>query len=589
MKIKDIMVIVAVALMTGGCSQQDDGLRQGDLVPIRLSASIDGSNTRTTDPTADTDDDTQDTQFLAGQAVDAYIKVKGGSWVTGLSSTTPRHFAAEGDGRLTRKSGEATDYYPMDATPVVIYAVHPSYTSAADFTVSTDQTNAADYAASDLCYSKTTEYNRQEAANTLSFNHVMSKLIVHVDVTGLGGTPTVSNLKVRAKTKTTMTYPTGSGDDYSLGTATTPAYISMNEDGAVIIPPQTTSAVGDVRISFSVSGFGPIAYEFPADFTFAPNTEYNYTVKVGASITVTSSIATWGSGVNADVTKNKAVQIGRPKLPIEYVADYNMTDASHMATADVPSQTAYFTWNVPATLNAFKNGTAVSGYHLPTKRELGSIFPPYRSYNSTNTSVDTDILDPEGPRIATGIGKKLNMGEIVAWGVTNNNGSYSFDVNQTFYNDYNSPDDADHIYTYYGLRFREKDGSIYKNGRYTCAYRYQYYSDATNTANNYLTVKVKYVGFNQSIDIDVISDEGWWSSWDFMKSFAVTGSGPTDGQYHAAGSYPNTTAQERIYFQSCTPISSGYWCTILGPSLFMVGEAATTSYSFPVRLFKDAD
>ena len=581
MKIKDIMAIVAVAVMTGGCNQQDDGLRQGNLVPIRLSASIDGNNTRTTVPTADTDDDTQDTQFLTGQAVDAYIKVKGGSWMTGLSSTTPRHFEAEGDGRLTRKSGEATDYYPMDATPVVIYAVHPSYTSAADFTVSTDQTNAADYAASDLCYSKTTEYNRQEAANTLSFNHVMSKLIVHVDVSGLGGTPTVSNLKVRAKTKTTMTYPTGSGDDYSLGTATTPAYISMNEDGAVIIPPQTTSAVGDVRISFSVSGFGPIAYEFPADFTFAPNTEYNYTVRVGSSITVTSSIATWGSGVN----KNKAVQIARPTLPIEYCAEYNMMSATEMAPDNHVSNLAYFYWGtntstMSTNISNFNKGITISGnkYHLPSKKEWVGVIG-----NSTWG---------ESSYIGYGRGTCSDQEENCAWGVKNSNGTYSYDVDRSFYNDYDYSNTTARIG--YGLRFRERINGATVNGLYTCAYRYEYVDNATEVGNATTYVKVKYIGANQNVSIATISNEAWWNSItpDCARTFPATGHKGTTAQDWPKGTFSKETdgtkQNERGYYWSCDKKDGSDIYSMKAHETGTYGWASDVpSYTFTVRLFKD--
>lgn len=290
MKIKDIMAIVAVAVMTGSCNSTDEA-QQDERVPIMLSASIEGSKTRTR---TDTGAHTQDTELLAGQAVDVYIKKSDGTFLANPLNCT----VANANGDLTY-SGDY--YYPMDGTPVTIYAVHPSYTSATDFTVRSNQMDADNYAASDLCYCASNTYKRQEAAHDLTFNHVMSKIIVKVDVSGLGmeeaDAPDVTNLKLWAKTKTTLTYPYPSDatNDYLLGEASTPGYVAMNEGGAVIIPPQTVAADGDVRIAFDVEGIGPIAYDFPADTEFASNTEYTYTVNVGSAITVTSSINPWGS------------------------------------------------------------------------------------------------------------------------------------------------------------------------------------------------------------------------------------------------------------------------------------------------------
>ena len=583
MKKKDIMAIVAVALMAVACNQHDDGLRQEDRVPIRLSASVEGSKATLT-RTGTTDDNTQDTELLEGQAVDAYIKVKGGSWLAQPLACT-----------VTGTSGDLTYsgdcYYPMDATPVTIYAVHPSIASAADFTVSTDQTDADNYAYSDLCYSKTADYDRQEAAQTLTFSHVMSKIIVNVDVSGLSGSPTVSDLKLRAKTKTAITYPTGSGDDYSLGTAATPAYISMNEGGAVIIPPQTTADAGDVRISFEVDGIGLIVYDFPASTEFASNTEYTITVRVGASITVTSSISSWGSGG----TNENSVQIGRPKLPIEYViGTHNMANATTMAADDDPRNSGYFYWGSSISarsteMQKFVNGT-VSGledYHLPSILEWMAIIPAYWP-----TSVATSVVDIDGDtgeRVTWQNEMHKNMTETVAWGVTNNNGVYSYDVKRSFSNDYNCPNDEAHRYIGYGLRFKELDG---KNGIYTCAYRYEYIIPSSeNNLDCRLVTKIKYIGFDQSVTIETISDEDWWETSDFELTLPSCGHRQMNQANYPAGTY----------LDGASVLGSGcYWAAEGGKDgkcyciLFHTGGLYGDylyeyQYCFSVRLFKNAD
>ena len=384
------MAIVAVAVMAGGCTSYD-GTQQAELVPIRLAACVEGSTTSHT--RANTGSTTQDKEFLAGQAVDAYIKVKGGDWMTGLDATTPRQFVVTGtSGDLDRKSGEAMDYYPMDATPVTIYAVHPSYTSAATFTVKDTQTDADNYAASDLCYSKTADYNRTESRRELKFKHVLSKIIVHVDVGGLSGSHTVSNLRLWANTQTSLTYPVDNTDGYTLGTASTPAYIAMLEGAAAIIPPQTTSASNKVRILFDVSDYGPVAYDFPASTTFSSNTQYEFTVTVGDyGITVETSIQDWTSVNDASIQFIPPVDIKRN--PLWYVSEKNVNyDGANYSFASNDNEGYFFSWNdavknftttanaplaTPNTITSYTLGTGskIEGWHLPTLNEWNSIVP----------------------------------------------------------------------------------------------------------------------------------------------------------------------------------------------------------------------
>lgn len=390
MKIKDIFAIVAVAVMTGGCSSSDE-VQQDGRVPIRLSATVESSKVSHT-RAGTTGSTTQDTELLDGQTVAAYIKEKDGDWIANPLACT----VSGTDGDLTY-SGNYN--YPMDGTPVTIYAVHPSSaTSENAFTVSANQTDADNYAASDLCYSKTADYNRQEAKQLLTFSHVLSKIIVNVDVSGLGITPApaVTNLMLWAKTQTTMTYPTGSNPDYSLSDASTPGYIAMNVGGAAIIPPQTTTAAGDVRITFDVAGIGPISYEFPASTSFESNKEYTFTVNVGSAITVTSSITPWGGSATTaehSYTGYVTPQIDIKKNPLWYVAEYNLAGDNSFSKTMSTSQGYLFTWSnamdrgytystsvydgwaVPSTPKTVVNETDGVTWHIPTHREFLSIIP----------------------------------------------------------------------------------------------------------------------------------------------------------------------------------------------------------------------
>ena len=582
MKIKNILSIIAVILMAVGCTS-DDGSQQAGCVPIRLAVCVEGSTASLT-RAGTTDDDTQTKVFLANQEVDAYIKVKGGDWMTGLSATTPRHFVVTGtSGDLDRKSGEATDYYPMDATPVTIYAVHPSIASSATFTVNSNQMDADNYAASDLCYSKTADYNRTESKQELKFKHVLSKIIVKVDLSELSGTHTVSNLKLWAKTQTSLTYPTGSGDDYTLGTASTLGYIAMNKDGAAIIPPQTTSASDKVRLFFDLSGVGPIVYEFPASTSFASNTQYTYTVKVGASITVTSTITDWGSCSNS----SNPVEIGRPILPIEYCCEYNMgaPSAQPMTMASDHLKASTYFYNEANSLSYFNKHITISGksgtYHLPSIYELRTIASYY----------DLDFFPASETIVQTGKGEDLH------WGKYKKNDTYA--VSQTFYNEfasspaYNSSGQC----VCYAIRLKASDiAGPQGYGPYTCAYRYTVLDsdpDPLCYNNRTLRIKVRYLGAYSTVVLSDITNPSFWNESGVEYIERVF---PDFGYVSAQGEwYTNCIAPYRSATLEATHSTyNDYYSMFIynfdnAKNPLRTTGHSNSQYGTAIRLFKDAE
>ena len=72
MMIKKILMLLAATGLLGACASDEEARVTGEPVPIRLSATVEGSQTRTA-----TTSTTGDTELLDGQTVDAYIKVKG--------------------------------------------------------------------------------------------------------------------------------------------------------------------------------------------------------------------------------------------------------------------------------------------------------------------------------------------------------------------------------------------------------------------------------------------------------------------------------------------------------------------------------
>ena len=290
----------------------------------------------------------------------------------------------------------------------------------------------------------------------------------------------------------------------------------------------------------------------------------------------------------------------RPKLPIEYIAPYNMKTATSMATDNLKSHSGYFCWNTSkassggvgtpsdwskakANIQAMIKGTAVAGYHLPSKLEWCSVVAPY--YAGSN---DSNMGGSDNQRITYKRGSSSNLSETVAWGVTNNNGTYTYDVNQVFYNDYNCPNDAAHTYIGYGLRFKEKSGSNYVNGRYTCAFRYEYKSSDSSVGGASLTIKVTYVGANTSVTISTISNESWWTSPDFTVVLPACGYSPySNGSDQAAGWSSATNPAYGFYWSATARDASVVHNVSFAPSYVVGNDWNYPGHGFSVRLFKD--
>lgn len=575
-------MIGALALASWGCSSRGDELPEGEPVPILLKASLIDNATATGSTRSAADDPTtdaiQNTEFRDRQQLSLFIKKKGGDWIANPQLCT----VSDGIGTLTTSS---TAYYPMDATPVEIYGVHPKASDVGNpFVVATDQTLADNYAKSDLCYSKTKEYNRQTAAQTVNFKHLLSKIMVVVDATGAGD-GAVSNMRLRAKTSIPFIYPADNDKGYTLGTATTPAYIQMapctsTDKTAAIIPPQETSADGEMRITFDLAGVGPIAYDLPSGSMFESGMAYNYKIVVGSGITVTSTITNWGT----EVDDAKTVEIGRPKLPIEYCAEFNMKDATTMASDHLKANSGFY--NESASLSTFNKHVAVTGkdgtYHLPSIYEMRTLASYY----------DIDFNPASETIVQTGKGEQLQ------WGKYKKNDTYAVPL-QTFYNEfafspsYNTTGER----VAYAIRFKSSDiAGPQGYGPYTCAYRYTFLSSDTDPLcgnNRTLRIMVRYLGAYSTIELSDITNSAFWNETGveyFERVFPDFGYVDMNELWYSncISSYRSATLEANH------PTYNDYYCMFIynvdnvQTPLRTTGHA-NTQYGTAIRLFKDAE
>ena len=392
MKIRDIVAIVAVALAAGGCNQNDEGLRQEGRVPILLRASVDDAAKGLT--RAATAKTTQSVELLQGETVDVYIKKTSDDSFFDSGTQPLTCLVSNASGDLTPSdAATVTRYYPSDGNPIKMYAVHPHYTSNTPFSVKTDQTEDGDYAESDLCYSSADTYSRQSGAQTLWFNHALSKIVVNITTNTGKALPTT--VKLLAKKTTLMTWTWTDGSDFAVPaeamgdpTTITMGMTSNGPDGVsggAVIPPQTIAA-GAAFISFTVTGLGPMIYPLPATTTFASGKRYTYKIKVNdVGIDVSTNVSDWGTKVNGGTVLGKTFkEIGMN--PLWYVAEGNMTSATVMTVGNAGY---YFTWptamtNFAAQSDSYSDyktaGKSISGingvkWHFPVLAEWWSIVP----------------------------------------------------------------------------------------------------------------------------------------------------------------------------------------------------------------------
>lgn len=479
-------------------------------------------------------------------------------------------------------------YFPIDGSSVKLQAYYPSSVhygaSSQIFTVAELQNNDNYYKSSDLMYGEPSPngtpvgWNGLDAndkvkptaeAVPLVFQHKLVKIKVNITTNGATvSSVTLNNIK-RSVPFTPSTGELGLAVEFNTHTDVRmfSGSTTANFTCTAVIPPQPIGT--STNFLTVITSIHNLTYKLPAEVTFVSGRQYIYNVTIfGSQITVTTNVTAWDESTATPVPGQGT--LNRPKLPIEYIAPYNMYDATTMATDNLKSHSGYFCWNTSKTesdgvgtpsdwskakanIQAMIKGTAVAGYHLPSKAEWCSVVAPY--YGS---SYDSDMGGGDGVRIKYKNGQHTGLTERVAWGVTNNNGTYTYDVDQVFYNDYNCPNDAAYTYIGYGLRFKESTG----NGQYTCAYRYEYKSaDASVGGGASLTIQVKYVGTNTSITISTISNESWWTSPDFTVVLPACGyshysngsdqkAGEFDASYTAYGYYWSATARDasRVHY-----------------------------------------
>lgn len=227
-------------------------------------------------------------------------------WVWATTATEPSttyfdawHLTADAAGQLTGY----TQYWPENESSLNVKAVHGNFVGLVEnstawsgsFThsIAADQTEGNGYSSSDLLYCSETTITK-DAENKLNFNHLLSKLILSIDLSQCEGI-TAADLNgaevwvKNVKPQTSFSTSNGSVGSDASGDATDikVGVISGLSDSSTdpidiavgILPPQTFAA-GTKMITLRLpSGYG-ISLVPRADITLASGNAYKLTMKI---------------------------------------------------------------------------------------------------------------------------------------------------------------------------------------------------------------------------------------------------------------------------------------------------------------------
>lgn len=218
--------------------------------------------------------------------------------------------SSDSNGNLKSESGEK--YWPSDGSELTFYALHGNFKNTTEIsenstpwadlslthTVETDQSTEASKLKSDLLYAKTDPVAANTTPAKLTFEHLLAKITVKLDLSGCQGitagelakaTVTLTNiLPVTTFTSSTGAAANGSGNKTTIiaGEITT-TLSGVTEIGSAIVPPQSFGNENIIQITLSDGRI--FSYTLPAT-NLEKSKEYTYTLKIINGVLSVSSI-----------------------------------------------------------------------------------------------------------------------------------------------------------------------------------------------------------------------------------------------------------------------------------------------------------
>ena len=340
---------LASLLMLAGCTadEQDGG---NSLVPLSLSAEIQTEEVTRAGTTLLNEFSSGD---VLGLNLTNCVNVSGAALAT-TTYTVGTGFAQQpyiSAGQTATVKG----YYPSSAASAATFTVSSDQRADGDPAGGTDATRG--YKGSDLMFAAAQNATKSSSSPTLTFKHKMAKLIVNV--TAVSGVGSITSVTLNNISRTAV-WTASSGE---LGTLSNPGDITMSNNGAVLIPPQTTLEANDFLTI--VTSAGTATYKLGK--TFAGGSVYTLNINVGlANIGVSTAITGW-TGNESSVTVSPTTVI---ETKLEAV-DLGLPSGTKWANMNVGANSEtdygdYFMWgDVAGYGGAVSSGTtAADGYNF---------------------------------------------------------------------------------------------------------------------------------------------------------------------------------------------------------------------------------
>lgn len=355
MKKSDILIALMAVGMCAACTHDGETIvNMGQEVvsptntnmPPELRLTYGAASTRA-------ESNIQSSQFLSGERVNVYMRD-----VNSLDTyPSSLNFTADGNGGLSRTSDNTRYYWPRQLGPLEIFGVYPenvlstqksgdgspfTYANEYWFTVAADQTDVANYKASDLMIGFpsnpspnvapcTLFQDGDEGTVNLNFTHRLTKIIV----TLTPATWVAESGSIGQVTADDLAYSTGGEDtkyarvtlcginrkisfkvydaSSDLGTAEATddrnsTVVCLGSNNAFIVPPQTINTGTFIKIELintTIEGNNKVYATFHYDLTTnlvlaAKNVyTYNITLEKPQIVVTVDNITTWTSSGDA--------------------------------------------------------------------------------------------------------------------------------------------------------------------------------------------------------------------------------------------------------------------------------------------------
>ena len=269
---------------------------------------ISGQPMTVTSATRATDGRTSSTQFDPGEIVWLWAnKTDGTEYIKAWQ------LKADGNGDFSSFTTGADKYWPSDGSSLDVYALHgnfknstitegsPSWSSLSlTHTVEANQSTDNNKRLSDLLYSQTSSVAPNTGLVQLTFNHLLAKITVKLDLTNSKGINagelanaevTLTNILTTGIFKSSdvnniitsgvSANTSGSRGDITAGIITQPSAMNSTdyEVGSAIVPLQEFGATNSNKITIKLSDTRSFSYT-PDDVTLGKGNEYIYTLKI---------------------------------------------------------------------------------------------------------------------------------------------------------------------------------------------------------------------------------------------------------------------------------------------------------------------